>query len=350
MKVYREWRISGDTQWLRKLWPQVRQSLDYCIATWDPDHTGMLMEPHHNTYDIEFWGPDGMCTSFYLGALKAASEMGRALGDEQPLYGELLEKGRKAMETELFDGEYFFQKVMWEGLHTSPPRYDTPESNRLLEREGPKYQYGTGCLSDGVLGAWIGKVCGVPEFLDRGKVRSHLKAVHRYNFRKDLSGHANPQRPGYAFGTEGGLLLCSWPKGGQLSLPFVYANEVWTGIEYQVASHLMLEGMVKEGLEIVRECRKRYDGRFRNPFNEYECGHWYARAMASYGLLQGLSGARYDAVERVLYLHPSIRGDFRCFIATAGGYGTVGVRDGKPFLEVRSGEIPVKRIDYRPPS
>ena len=350
MKVYREWRISGDTQWLRKLWPQVRHSLDYCIATWDPDHTGMLMEPHHNTYDIEFWGPDGMCTSFYLGALKAASEMGRALGDEQPLYGELLEKGRKAMETELFDGEYFFQKVMWEGLHASPPRYDTPESNRLLEREGPKYQYGAGCLSDGVLGAWIGKVCGVPEFLDRGKVRSHLKAVHRYNFRKDLSGHANPQRPGYAFGTEGGLLLCSWPKGGQLSLPFVYANEVWTGIEYQVASHLMLEGMVKEGLEIVRECRKRYDGRFRNPFNEYECGHWYARAMASYGLLQGLSGARYDAVEQVLYLHPSIRGDFRCFIATAGGYGTVGVRDGKPFLEVRSGEIPVKRIDYRPPS
>ena len=66
----------------------------------------------------------------------------------------------------------------------------------------------------------------------------------------------------------------------------------------------MLMGLVEEGLEIVRACRDRYDGRVRNPFNEYECGHWYARAMSSYALLQGLSGARYDAVEKVLYLEP----------------------------------------------
>ena len=42
--------------------------------------TGVLEEPHHNTYDIEFWGPNGMCTSFYLGALQAAVTMGEALG------------------------------------------------------------------------------------------------------------------------------------------------------------------------------------------------------------------------------------------------------------------------------
>jgi hypothetical protein len=141
-------------------------------------------------------------------------------------------------------------------------------------------------------------------------------------------------------------LLCTWPKGGALSLPFVYSNEVWTGIEYQVASHLMLMGRVAEGLEIVRTCRARYDGRVRNPFDEYECGHWYARALSSYGLLQGLSGARYDAVEQVLHLAPSVAGDFRCFLATATGYGTVGVKDGRPFLEVASGQIAVKSIDY----
>lgn len=53
---------------------------------------------------------------------------------------------------------------------------------------------------------------------------------------------------------------------------FVYSNEVWTGIEYQVAAHLMFEGEVEKGLEIVRTCRDRYNGRVRNPFNEYECG------------------------------------------------------------------------------
>jgi len=101
---------------------------------------------------------------------------------------------------------------------------------------------------------------------------------------------------------------------------------------------------VNEGLDIVRVCRDRYDGRIRNPFNEYECGHWYARAMSSYALLQGLSGARYDAVDKVLYLRPSLPGDFRCFLSTATGYGTVGVKDGKPFFEVRSGTIEVREI------
>ena len=173
---------------------------------------------------------------------------------------------------------------------------------------------------------------------------SHLKSIHRYNLKKDLSAHANPQRPAYACGNEGGLLICTWPKGGKLSLPFVYSDEVWTGIEYQVASHLMRMGMVNEGLDIVRACRDRYDGRIRNPFNEYECGHWYARAMSSYGLIQGLSGARYDAVEKILHLDPRVKGDFRSFLSTATGYGTVGVKNGKAFLEVRQGKIEVREI------
>jgi hypothetical protein len=308
-------------------------------------------EPHHNTYDIEFWGPDGMCTSFYLGALKAAVAMGTALGDDVAGYGALLERGTRRAEAELFDGEYFIQKVQWSGLRaTDPARVQSfggaysPEALEIMKREGPKYQYGAGCLSDGVLGSWLALVCGIGQVLDAEKVTSHLVAVHRHNLKRDLSAHANPQRPSYACGAEGGLLLCSWPKGGRLSLPFVYSDEVWTGIEYQVAAHLILMGRVAEGLEIVRVCRDRYDGRVRNPFNEYECGHWYARAMSSYALLQGLSGARYDAVERVLYLDPPTRGDFRCFLATATGYGTVGVRRGKPFIEARSGTIDVGEI------
>ena len=355
MKVYREWRISGDTAWLRTLWASVKTSLDYCIETWDPRHTGVLDEPHHNTYDIEFWGPDGMCTSFYLGALRAAVLMGGALGDRVPVYEELFEKGRRLMETELWNGEYFIQKVEWRGLRAGSPQDAksmvgeySPEARALLEQEGPKYQYGDGCLSDGVLGAWMAVVCGVGEVLDRDKTESHLRAAHRHNLKQDLSAHANPQRPSFAFGAEAGLLLCTWPRGGALALPFVYSNEVWTGIEYQVASHLMLLGRVDEGLEIVRACRDRYDGRVRNPFDEYECGHWYARAMSSYGLIQGLAGVRYDAVDRVLYVEPRLRGDFRSFLSTATGYGTVGVRSGEPFLEVRSGAIDVGRIEYRP--
>ena len=224
----------------------------------------------------------------------------------------------------------------------------SPEAIALLKQEGPKYQYGDGCLADGVLGSWMALVCGTGQVLDRAKVASHLRAVHAHNLKRDLSGHSNPQRPSFAAGKDGGLLICTWPRGGQLTLPFVYSDEVWTGIEYQVASHLMLLGHVAEGLDIVRTARARYDGRVRNPFDEYECGHWYARAMSSYALLQGLTGARYDAIDKVLHLEPRVPGDVRAFLSTATGYGTVGVRAGKPFLDVKGGAIDVREIKYEP--
>jgi uncharacterized protein (DUF608 family) len=350
MKCYRDWRISGDSVWLSHLFPRIKQSLDYCIGAWDPRHTGTLEEPHHNTYDIEFWGPDGMTTSFYLGALEAIIQMGGYLHEDVSPYAALYEKGKTFMEQKLYNGEYFAQEIRYTGLNAADPvaasqhSYGgaySDEAIALLQKEGPKYQYGAGCLSDGVLGDWMARVCGLPEPIDQTKIKSHLNAVYRYNLKKDLSDYSNPQRPGYALGDEGGLLLCTWPKGGQLSLPFVYSNEVWTGIEYQVASHLIFEGQVAKGLDIVRTCRKRYDGRVRNPFDEYECGHWYARAMSSYALIEALTGVRYDAVTQTLYVDSKI-GDFVSFLSTDSGFGNVVYRNGKATLEVVYGKIPVQ--------
>ncbi|MCB9850612.1 MAG: hypothetical protein H6817_07895 [Phycisphaerales bacterium] len=352
IKVYRDWRICGDGDWLREFWPRVRRSLDYCIATWDPRGCGAVEEPHHNTYDIEFWGPNGHCTSFYVAALTAAVEMGTFLGDDVSRYRALRDLGCSFLERELYNGEYFFQRVRTSGLNAKFEPLDATQNGAgyreiiaTINEQGPKYQYGTGCLSDGVLGLWMARVCGLDaDIVDRAKVRSNLQAIHRYNLRRDLHTHANPQRPAYALGREGGLLLCTWPRGGKPELPFVYSDEVWTGIEYQVASHLMMAGLVDEGLEIVRICRDRYAGDVRNPFNEYECGHWYVRALASYALLQGLTGARYDAVTQTLHIDSRIGGNFRSFLATATGFGTVGLADGKPFLDVKQGTIDVKSV------
>lgn len=354
LKVYREWRISGDNTWLRSIWKKVKLSLRYCIETWDPRHTGLIEEPHHNTYDIEFWGPEPMCSSMYLGALQAAISMSRAMNDSSSLYEQLLQKGSRRMESDLFNGQFFFQDVKTDGLRATLPTHTfggepySHEALQLIEKEGPNYQYGNGCLSDGVIGAWMSFVCGVAPTIDVQKTLSHLRSVHKNNLKSDLSTSANPQRPTFALGTEGGLLLCSWPEGNKPSLPFIYSNEVWTGIEYQVASHMIHVGLVKEGLEIVRKCRERYDGNVRNPFDEYECGHWYARAMSSYALLEAFSGARYDAVEKTLYLNPRMSGDFRSFLATASGFGTIGVKDGQPFIDVVYGDIPYRQFKYTP--
>jgi uncharacterized protein (DUF608 family) len=348
MKVYREWRISGDTEWLRGLWSRIEESWEFCSEYWDPRQKGILEEPQFNTYDVSFWGPNSMLSSFYLGAMQAMIKMGNALGEDVSEYEQLFEKGKYTLETELYNGEYFYQAIMTEELKAPGPleteRNISPSVKEIYQREGPNNQYGAGVLADGVLGQWIARMCGLDDFLDPDKVKSHLNAVHQYNFREDFYDHFCEYRYQMANEDEAGLLNCTWPKGGELTFPFRYGREVWTGIEYQVASHLMLCGEVEKGLDIVKAVRNRYDGTERNPFSEYEWGYYYTRAMSSYGLLQGLTGIRYDAIDKTLYINSRIGDDFTSFLSTANGWGNAGLKNGKPFLKVKYGEIPVENI------
>lgn len=357
VKAWREWQLSGDLGWLRRWWPRIRASLEYCIEAWDPDRTGALVEPHHNTYDIEFWGPDGMCGSFYAAALQAASALAEAVGDDPKPWRELAAKAVKHLERDLFRKGRFVQRVQ----RATPRSGDvgaqkakagwvhnahySPEARALLDREGPKYQYGEGCLSDGVLGAWMAEVAGLPCPLDRKKVESHLRQVVRHNLKADLRGHANVQRPGYALNAEGGLLLCTWPDGGKPALPFVYSDEVWTGIEHQVASHCLLHGLVDEALAIERRCRARYDGTRRNPFDEYECGHWYARSMASWSLPAAHAGLRYSAVDRTLWIDPrTAKRPYRAALVVGEAHGTVTLGKQELTIELRAGRLELERV------
>jgi len=354
MKLYRDWEICGDRAWLEKLYPAAIKSIDYCIRVWDPHRKGVLEEPHHNTYDIEFWGPDGMCTGFYIGALMAMAQLAAAMGesDRSTAYRELAETGARAMDEILFNGEYYEQKVTWQGLQASltaeqlqKMRLENPEEADLYASEGPKYQYGRGCLSDGLFGVHLAALCGIETPLNQEHVLSSLHSIFAYNFRTSLWDHANPQRPGYALGDEPGLLLCTWPHGGKPTLPFVYSDEVWTGIEYQVAAHLISVGMVEEGLTIVKALRSRYDGQTRNPWNEYECGSYYARAMSSYALLLAFSGFRYSAVEGKLWLKPQLEGVlYRTFFSTTSGWGLLTLEHDDLSIDMKVGELVIKQL------
>src|SRR5690606_26797082 len=224
MKVYREWQIAGDRDWLQEMYPLAKRSMDYCIAAWDPNHKGVVEEPHHNTYDSEFWGPDGMCTSFYLGALAAMAALARESdhAGDAPFYEELAQKGVRYLDEHLFNGEYYEQAVTVEGLRDTSfaeamakVGEDAPIEQQLLKQEGPKYQYGTGCLSDGVLGVWSANVCGPEHPRSPAHVRENLDAIFAYNFPPPPWEPANAQRPGYAVHDEPGLLLCTWPRGGK---------------------------------------------------------------------------------------------------------------------------------------
>ncbi|NPV10049.1 MAG: hypothetical protein HPY83_19050 [Anaerolineae bacterium] len=337
LKLYRDWKLSGDDEWLGKWWPRARKALEYAWQQWDADRDGVIEGIQHNTYDIEFSGPNSMIGSFYLGALRAAEEMSRHLAttgapgasaDDAAEYRRMFESGRRRMDSELFNGEWYVQKPDWERT--------------------PKYQYGEGCLADQVIGQWLAEIVGLGLLLDHEHVRSALQSIFRHNWRTELWEHPNPQRI-YALNDEKGLLLCTWPRGGRPEIPFPYSDEVWCGIEYQVASHLIYEGFVEEGLAIVRGLRERHDGVRRNPWNEFECGSHYARSLASWSVLTALSGFHFDMPHRSLGFTPRLRPeDWRSFWSVDGAWGTyeqqIEEGSGTASLRVDYGSLPLERL------
>ncbi|MBI4873772.1 MAG: hypothetical protein HY822_03955 [Acidobacteria bacterium] len=327
MKVYREWQLGGSDDWLRGLWPQVKRAVEYAWAQWDADKDGVMEGEQHNTYDIEFYGPNSMMGTLYLGALTAAARMGRHLGDTAAAdtYEQLAKAGAARLDQALWNGEFYVQKV----------------DERPVK--AAKYQYGEGCLSDQLLGQWFAEVADLGKLLPPEHIRTTLRSIYKYNFLENFHEHPNTQRL-YAMNDEKGLLLCSWPRGKRPAIPFPYSDEVWTGIEYQVAAHLIYEGLVKEGLAIVQAVRERYDGARRNPWNEVECGHHYARAMSSWSLLTALSGFAFSAPRKDLRFRPHVnRASFRALFSTGTSWGSYTQRDTKGefkvLIEVEGGEL-----------
>lgn len=304
MRVYREWKLTGDDEFLKRVWPAMKNSLKYALLQWDTDDDLVFDGKQHNTYDIEFYGPNPLTGVFFLGALRAAEEIAQYLGetDTANIYRTVFEKSATRLDELTWNGEYYIQQ--------------------LDDVDQYKYQHGIGCLSDQLLGQQLAHLFGLGYLLPEEHVKKAVYSIYKYNFKEDFSQHANPQRT-YVLNDEKGLLLCSWPNGGRPKLPFVYSDEVWTGIEYHVATHLIYEGFIEEGLTIVKAVRDRHDGIRRNPWNEVECGHHYARSMSSWGVLIALSGFEFDMTRNEIKFNPRInQDDFTTFWSTGKAWGT----------------------------
>ncbi|MBO0799848.1 MAG: hypothetical protein J2P31_13590, partial [Blastocatellia bacterium] len=253
MKLYREWQISGDDDFLRQHWPAAKKALEFAWTHWDADKDGLMEGEQHNTYDIEFYGPNSMMSTLYLGALRAGELMAQAANDSAAAesYRTIREKGLKNLE-ELWNGDFYIQKVPPpEKIHPMEKYARDNWQARTVQDGEIRYQFGEGCLSDQLLGAWFADMIGLDVGLSQERIRKALESIYRYNFRNEFYDYPNTQRI-YALNDEKGLVLCSWPKGGKPRLPFVYSDEVWTGIEFQVAAHMIHHGMLEEGLAIVK--------------------------------------------------------------------------------------------------
>jgi uncharacterized protein (DUF608 family) len=335
VRLYREWQYSGDQAFINELWPHARRALDYAFSQWDSNGDFVLDSQQHNTYDIEFYGENSLANSMFFAALAAGAAIAEHLGDAETAlrYRSAADAGSARMDELLFNGEYYEQK--------------------LDDVDAKRYQYGRGCLSDQLFGQTLAHVAGLGHVLPEPHVKSAILAVFTHNFRRDLTRHNSVQRT-YALNNESGLVLCSWPNGGRPRIPFVYSDEEWSGIEYQVATHLIYEGFAHEGLEIVRATRERYDGVKRNPWNEVECGNHYARSMASWGVLLALTGVRWSAPNGTLHLRPSTAvfdaaGEADFFVSTGSAWGSAHFDASGARLTLLAGDLSLSELTAEHP-
>lgn len=284
LKTYREYLECGDASWLAEMWGPVERALEYVWRECDPAQRGMITGEQPNTYDVSIYGANTLIGTLYLAALRAGAAMARRLDKVEMASkcGAIFARGRAELEARLWNGEYYVQQV--DAAH-------------------PEYSWGSGCLSDQLLGQWWANRLNLGALLDPAHIQTALDSIVRRNLRDSFSGHAQKPR---AFVTDDdrGLLNCTWREGERPAVPLPYADEVWTGIEYTVAALLLDTGRVELALALVRDVRARYDGRKQNPWNEIECGDHYVRSLAAWSLLEAALGYSYDATDETIRFCP----------------------------------------------
>ena len=305
MKLYRDWQLSGDDDFLRDQWPGARRALEFSWIEggWDGDRDGVMEGCQHNTMDVEYYGPNPQMTGWYLGALRSGEEIARHLGEDDFAADcrRLFESGRDWMDANLFNGEYYEHEVRPQPDPTriAPGlRHDTMGARDL---SNPELQLASGCLVDQLVGQSFAHVVGLGYLHDSDKIAATLQAIMKYNFRESLSGHFNHMRD------------------------FALGNEA--------------------GLKVIDAIRDRYDGLRRSPFDEAECGHHYARAMIAWAAVLALTGFQYSGVSKSMTFaaHPGTH-----FWSNGSAWGVC--RQSSPNgstaveLEVLSGSVELSRF------
>lgn len=347
MKMYRDWQLSGDDELLKTHWPNVKRALEFCWIEggWDADKDGVMEGCQHNTMDVEYFGPNPQMELWYLGALRAGSEMANYLGDKAfaSTCDQLYQDGSKWTDENLFNGEYYIQDIR-------PPENPDQVSSLLSvgmgskELSNPTFQLGKGCLVDQLVGQYMAHICDLGYLVKKDNVKTTLQSIMKYNYKSSMEDHFNNMRS-YALGDEAALLMASFPYG-RPEVPFPYYSEVMTGFEYTAAIGMLYEGMYDDGIKVISNIRNRYDGKKRSPFDEAECGHHYARAMTAYGEVLALTGFHYSGVSKKMKFNPA---DGKQFWANGTTYGTIVQKQNGASMEVKInvlGENPLNLLEF----
>ncbi|MFD1140285.1 GH116 family glycosyl-hydrolase [Larkinella insperata] len=344
LKLYRDWHLSGNPEFLRRNWEPVKRVMSYAWIPggWDGNQDGVMEGRQHNTMDVDYFGPNPQMGFWYLGALKATAEMATAMKDKALAQKclDLYRKGSAWMDQHLFNGEYYEHKI------TDPKTFAFLDWENNPNVAVPDYQLGKGCLVDQLVGQMMAHMLGLGYLAKPENIQKTLQSVMKYNYLDNFSDHFNNMRS-YVMGDEAGLLMASWPKG-RLKVPFPYFAESMTGFEYTAAVGMLYEGQTENALKCLKSIRDRFDGRKRNPFNEPECGHHYARSMTSWNAVLAWSGFRYSGVTESMAL-TSRPGTY--FWSNGSAWGTCTVAPegavNRVSLTVLNGKIRLRQVELQ---
>jgi len=345
LKIYREWQLSGDNAFLVSNWSNVKKALSFAWIKggWDADQDGVMEGCQHNTMDVEYFGPNPQMEFWYLGALRAGQEMAKFMKDKAfgQRCADLFGSGSKWTDQHLFNGEYYVQKIV-------TPASKGEVAKGLMAGMGsrdisnPDFQLGEGCLVDQLVGQYMAHICGLGYLADRQNIQTTLQTIMKYNYVADFSPLFNNMRS-YVMGNESGLIMASWPKG-RLKVPFPYFSEAMTGFEYTAAVGMLYENQTADGLKCIKSIRDRFDGLKRNPFDEPECGHHYARAMASWSAVIALSEFQYSGVSQSMTF-TSRPGKY--FWSNGAAWGLCHITTTGATLEVLKGSLDLKSFTLK---
>ena len=218
----------------------MKKAVDWLIEAIDREHEGVPHGHQANTYDTSVSGANTFIGSQYLSALASGERMAHVMNDPASAerWRTVLDAGMKNQNERLWNGEYYIQ---------------IPDPH-------PAEDYDTGCHADQLLGQWWAHMLNLGYLYPAGAIKSALAAVMKYNFREKFAGFKQAPRR-YIPDDDGGLIICTWPHGGRPNPFILYADEVWTGIEYAAAGAMIYEGLIDDARQVVRMARSRYDGR-----------------------------------------------------------------------------------------
>jgi non-lysosomal glucosylceramidase len=212
--IYRDFVLSGanDIAFLKYTWPAVRESITY-LEQFDTDGDGIPENQGYPDQTYDEWvvrGESAYSGGLWLGALRAAQEMAKKLGDTEAAnhYHELFLKSQASYIKKLWNGEYF--------------RYDTLSD------------YKDNIQADQLAGQWYANLTGLGDLVPMQMQRSALEKIFDYNVMKFADGNMGAVN---GISADGKLIML---KDNQ------QVREVWTGTTMGVAGLMLSDGMTDQ--------------------------------------------------------------------------------------------------------